>query len=62
MKPMQTGYIYEEKLRRLAIRCKRAYIRNTEDSIAYIKHVCEYHNVDYTELINKIKNLIEFED
>ena len=62
MKQIRTGYEYEEKLERLAQRCKKAYIRNTEDSIAYIEHVCEYSDVDYRELINKIKNLIEIED
>lgn len=62
MKQINTGYEYEEKLERLAQRCKKAYIRNTEDSISYIEYLCEYHGVDYRELINKIKNLIEFED
>jgi hypothetical protein len=55
MKQENTGYEYEEKLERLAQRCKKAYIRNTEDSIAYIKYLCEYHGVDYSELIYKIE-------
>jgi hypothetical protein len=55
MKQTSTGYEYEEKLERLAQRCKKAYIENTEDSIAYIKHLCKYHNVDYNELIYKIE-------
>lgn len=55
MKQENTGYEYEEKLERLAQRCKKAYIENTEDSIAYIKHLCKYYGVDYSELIYKIE-------
>lgn len=62
MKQINTGYEYMEKLEKLAQRCKKAYIRNTEDSIAYIKYLCEYHGVDYRELINKIESTTRLED
>ena len=62
MKQTNTGYEYEEKLERLAQRCKKSYIENTEDSIAYIKHLCKYHGVDYSELIYKIEMATRLED